>query len=156
MQSSPAEPNIAPPSAEPSAADTKTRLELEKLALEVSQLRAPWWRRPSFILAALPTMLATLTVAYGLANGYFQAAATKLENQRHNLEVEVKAFTEQKTKLQVDLEKLRLDLAQEQENAKMNLGAKRMSQMQQHVAEKRAKALEAELTSRGIPVPPSR
>jgi chromosome segregation ATPase len=51
--------------------------------------------------------LAVLTVIYGFANGYFQATATKLENQRHDLQVEknkleaeVKEFTARKEELE--------------------------------------------------------
>ena len=79
---------------------TKAMLEREKLRLEIEQLKQPWWRKPTYILAGLPTLLALVTLIYGFANGYFQAAAIKLENQRHDLEGEIKEFTQRKEELE--------------------------------------------------------
>ncbi len=75
---------------------SKEELERLKLELEIQKLKDPWWKNPAYILAALPTLLAILTLAYGFANGYFQATATKLENQKHDLQIE-------KDKLEADV-----------------------------------------------------
>jgi hypothetical protein len=49
----------APPAAATTAlSEKKLELDVRKLDLEISQLAAPWWRRPAFVLAALPTLLA--------------------------------------------------------------------------------------------------
>ena len=84
------------PQAEKDVAPTKEELERIKLELEIRKLKDPWWKNPAYILAALPTMLAVLSLIYGFANGYFQATATKLENQKHDLQLE-------KDKLEADL-----------------------------------------------------
>ena len=76
---------------------SKEMLEREKLALEIEQLKQPWWRKPTYILAALPTFLAVVSLIYGFANGYFQAAAIKLENQKRDVEVADKSITGGKT-----------------------------------------------------------
>jgi peptidoglycan hydrolase CwlO-like protein len=76
---------------------SKEELERLKLELEIRKLKDPWWKNPAYILAALPTMLAVLTLIYGFTNGYFQAMAVKLENQKHDLQVE-------KDKLQAEVE----------------------------------------------------
>jgi len=68
--------------------DTEKSLELKKLALEIADLERPWWKRPAYVLAFLPTMLAFGTLLVGAFTGYFQAEYTKLENQRHDLEVQ--------------------------------------------------------------------
>jgi hypothetical protein len=85
---------------------SKEELERLKLEIEIKKLKDPWWKNPAYILAALPTLLAVLTVAYGFANGYFQATATKLENQKHDLQIEkdkleadIKEFTEKRDNL---------------------------------------------------------
>jgi len=74
-------------------------LEREKLILEIQQLKGQWWKKPAYVLAALPTLLAVLSVVYGFANGYFQAAAVKLENQKHDLQVEIREFSKEREEL---------------------------------------------------------
>jgi septal ring factor EnvC (AmiA/AmiB activator) len=74
-------------------------LERKKLALEIADLERPWWKRPAYVLAALPTMLAFGTLLVGAFSGYFQAAYTKLENQRRDLEAQVKEFETKRDEL---------------------------------------------------------
>jgi hypothetical protein len=91
---------------EPDNADTasiREMLEREKLTLEIEQLKQPWWRKPPYILAALPTLLAIVSLIYAFANGYFQEVAIKLENQRHDLEREIKVFTKEKEELMAQI-----------------------------------------------------
>ena len=76
------------------------RLEISKLRLEILYLERPFWKRPSYILAALPTMLATLTLIYGIASGYFNASFIKLENQKHDLAEQIKEFDVRKSILE--------------------------------------------------------
>jgi hypothetical protein len=70
----------------------KASLELRKLSLEITDLERPWWKRPTYILAALPTLLALIALSVGFLNGYFSAQWTKFENQKHDLEAQVKEF----------------------------------------------------------------
>ena len=78
---------------------TKEELELKKLALEIKDLERSFWKRPTYILAALPTLLAVVTLSVGLFNGYFSASLTKLENQKHDLQVEVTNFEAKRDEL---------------------------------------------------------
>lgn len=78
----------------------KEELEREKLLLEIQKLKDPWWKNPAYILAGLPTMLAILTLIYGFTNGYFQATAIKLENQKHALQADINKFSELKGELE--------------------------------------------------------
>lgn len=78
----------------------KDALEFKKLALEIADLERSWWKRPAYVLAALPTMLAFGTLLVGVLSGYFQAAYTKLENQKHDLEAQVKDFGTRRDTLQ--------------------------------------------------------
>jgi hypothetical protein len=98
-------------------APQKEDLEREKLILEIQQLKNPWWKKPAYVLAALPTLLAVLSLIYGFANGYFQATATKLENQKHDLQV-------QKDKLEADIKEFstrRDELEQTNKELKMQV-----------------------------------
>jgi len=77
--------------------DEKHSLELRKLALQIADLERPWWKRPAYILAALPTLLAIVALSVAFFNGFFSAQLTKLENQRHDLEAQVTEFEEKKS-----------------------------------------------------------
>jgi cell division protein FtsB len=90
--------------------DPKTPLELKKLALEIAELERPWWKRPTYILAALPTLLAIFALTVGFINGYFSASLTKLDNQKHDLQAEIKQFEETRNTLVAQNEKLRQEV----------------------------------------------
>jgi stress-induced morphogen len=86
---------------------TKESLEQKKLLLEVAELERAWWKKPTYIAALFPTLLALTALIYGIANGYFQATSEriraeniKLENQKHDLQKEIDAFTLRKTVLE--------------------------------------------------------
>jgi hypothetical protein len=99
-------------SGEPSqqAEDLGKALALKKLSLEIAELERPWWKRPSYILAALPTLLALTALSVGFLNGYFSASLTKLDNQKHDLQAEIKQFEETRKTLVAQNEKLRQDV----------------------------------------------
>ncbi len=84
----------------------ETSLELKKLALEIAELERPWWKRPSFVLASLPAILATLTLLYGLTNGYFSTAFAKLENQKIALGNEIHDFEVKRDALHAENDRL--------------------------------------------------
>jgi septal ring factor EnvC (AmiA/AmiB activator) len=88
------------------AIDEKGSLELRKLALEIADLERSWWKRPAYILGALPTLLALGTVLVAVFSGYFQAAYIKLENQRHDIEAQVKEFEAKREDLHKQNDKL--------------------------------------------------
>ena len=101
MQSEPEPPSEAIP-----LEATKDELELKKLGLEIVELERPWWKRPAYILAALPTLLAVMALSVGFLNGFFSAQLTKLENQKHDLEAQVKLVGEERTALEAKTKKL--------------------------------------------------
>lgn len=72
--------------------DPKKALELKKLALEIAEMERPWWERPNYILAALPTLLAVIALSVGFINGYFSAQLTKLDNQKYDLQRQIREF----------------------------------------------------------------
>jgi len=99
------------PATEPEASpqSTKEDLDRRKVELEIKDLERPFWKRPVYILAALPTMLAVVTLSVGLFNGYFSASLTKLENQKHDVESQIKEFEAKRDKLNLENEQLKTE-----------------------------------------------
>jgi len=88
----------------------KDLLESRKLALEITEMERSWWKRPTYILAALPTLLAITALSVGFLNGFFSAQLTKLDNQKHDLQVDITRFEETRNALIKQNEKLRQDV----------------------------------------------
>ena len=59
----------------------------------------------------MPTVLAIVALSVGFLNGFFSAQLTKLENQRHDLETQVRAFEEKRDDLSREYEKAKMELA---------------------------------------------
>lgn len=94
--------------------DEKDSLQLRKLALEIAELERPWWKRPTYILAALPTLLAVVALTVGFLNGFFSAQLTKLENQRHDIESQIREFEGTRNTLVTQNQKLQNDISTKQ------------------------------------------
>ena len=77
-------------------------LERKKLALEIADMERAWWKRPAYLLAALPTLLAIAALSVGFLNGFFSAQLTKLDNQKHDLEAQVREFEVKRDALHVE------------------------------------------------------
>jgi hypothetical protein len=90
--------------------DEKDFLALRKLTLEIAEMERPWWKRPAYILAALPTLLAIVALSVAFLNGFFGAQLTKLDNQRHDLEAEIIRFEGTRNALLTQNEKLKEDI----------------------------------------------
>src|SRR6266404_1210224 len=93
-------------------------LERKKLALEIADMERAWWKRPTYILAALPTLLAVVALSVGFLNGFFSAQLTKLDNQKHDLEAQIREFQGTRNALTTENEKLRQEFASKQEKLK--------------------------------------
>jgi hypothetical protein len=96
----------------------KAELETKKLELEIKELERPFWERPAYILAALPTLLAAVTLTIGFINGYFSAQLTKLENQKHDIETQIKDFERTRSQLYSENERLQTELNKKQKTIK--------------------------------------
>lgn len=105
-------------------ANEKDSLELKKLALEIAEMERSWWKRPTYILAALPTLLAIVALVVGTLNGFFSAQLTKLENQKHDLEAQVKEFEVKRDALHLENENLTKKNADAMEWAKREIQAR--------------------------------
>ena len=89
--------------------DLGNTLALKKLALEIAEMERPWWKRPTYLLAALPTLLAVVALSVGFLNGFFSAQLTKLDNQKHDLEAEIMKFESTRDSLTSQNEQIRKD-----------------------------------------------
>jgi hypothetical protein len=63
----------------------KLGLDREKAELEVRDLKRPWYRKPQYVLAALPTTLALVGIIAGIYTGYFREKIGNLEEQKKEL-----------------------------------------------------------------------
>jgi len=107
-------------SEEVNLATDKDKLELAKLRLEISELERPFWKRPSYILSALPALLAIATLVYGVGSGYFNASFIKLENQKYSLEQQIKEFEARRSGIQNQIAELQSQKQElEQRTARM-------------------------------------
>lgn len=97
---------------------TKEELERKKIELEIKDLERPFWKRPTYILSALPTILAIIGLLYGFANGYFSATSAKLEAQKLKLETDISKFETTKKELNEENEKV----GKENENLRKEKG----------------------------------
>lgn len=63
---------------------SKESLELRKLQLEIEEMERPFWKRPTYILAGLPTLLIVVTLIVGFLNGFLRSHVASLiaENKR--------------------------------------------------------------------------
>jgi outer membrane murein-binding lipoprotein Lpp len=120
-------------------------LERKKLALEIADLERSWWKRPTYILAALPTLLAIIALSVGFLNGFFSAQLTKLDNQKHDLEAQVKEFEAKRDDLhkQYDTAKAELDKVNEQGKNTRQIAEEEM--MLDHRCEEQLQALQRRL-----------
>lgn len=117
-------------------------LQRKKLALEIAEMERRWWKRPTYILAALPTLLAVVALSVGFLNGFFSAQLTKLENQRHDLEAQIKEFETKRDALNVENKKLaeenksiKDELEGRTQEARERQAMAQMAMMQQHRCE---------------------
>lgn len=64
---------------------TEEELDVEKLKLEIAELKKPWWKKPSSVIALFLTVLVSILSVYGFAGGYFQVSFIKPANQTYDL-----------------------------------------------------------------------
>lgn len=69
-----------------------TRLSAQKLLLEIRELSAPWWHRPSYMAAVASILGATLGLFWAISSGYFDVSRKELELKRQILLAETGAI----------------------------------------------------------------
>src|SRR5687767_2687642 len=91
---------------------TTEDLEKEKLQLEIAELSRAWWKKPAYIGAALPTILALMTIVYGFVTGYFQSEFRRLQNDKAVLEREKATLVQENARLKTEISAIRDEKAQ--------------------------------------------
>ncbi len=79
-------------------------LEIEKLRLEIAQLKRPWWRRlllePS---TAIAIIAASGTIATGYITGFFDVQTQRAENARDKASLDLEKLNAGKTALHAEI-----------------------------------------------------
>ncbi len=60
-------------------------LSRQKARLEIQEMARPWWQRPAYVAALMPTLLALCGLSWGFLSGYFQRENQLLELKKQNL-----------------------------------------------------------------------
>jgi outer membrane murein-binding lipoprotein Lpp len=91
-------------SAEPDSLQnaSKEQLEIEKLHLEIAEIRR-WWRRPAYVQSVFSILIAfvaaTGTLVAGYVNGWFDVQRGRLEIQRAQVQTDVTNLQSGRTSL---------------------------------------------------------
>jgi hypothetical protein len=89
---------------------TKVDLEMKKLRLEIQDMERPFWKRPTYMLAALPTLLIIITLSVGFLNGFLQSHVTKLISENKELQTKRDELLTQYNTAEIKLDKIKQDL----------------------------------------------
>lgn len=81
-------------------------LERQKTSLEVQDLERRWYRKPQYLLAALPTGLAIIGILVGFYTGYFKDKIAGLQGDISKYEQEKKDLKQRNEKSQENLQHL--------------------------------------------------
>lgn len=79
--------------------DDRERLEVEKLQIEIQNLRKPWWKRAEFLSMGLTGIIAILSLFYAFSTGILDAKSERLELQKAKLEREITLFEQRRDTL---------------------------------------------------------
>ena len=90
----------------------KLRLEIEKLQDEIGSQRLPWWRKPVYIAAIFPTVLALVGATAAFVTGYVQTQYQLVQYQKEQLKTDREKYESEKEKLAINKTSLAGDLAQ--------------------------------------------
>src|SRR5450755_2978809 len=80
------------------ASDIKAQLDIEKLKLEISELRH-WYKRPAFIQSVLAFLITAIVALTGWVNGWFDVQRARLEVQRSEIRIDIEKLQAGKTDL---------------------------------------------------------
>src|SRR5712664_2343255 len=90
---------------------SQDELEKQKLALEVEQLREPWWKRPGYLAIVIPSLLALGAVIAGFSTRFFQNQYELIELKNERALREKDEIEQDKQKLNQDKENLKTSIA---------------------------------------------
>lgn len=92
-------------------AKTKAELEGEKILLEIEQLKEPWWKKPAYLSALLPTLLAFGTLMTAFLTGYFKNEYQLIDMKNESAKREQQLLKLEKDALNTDKDKIQASIA---------------------------------------------
>jgi len=90
-----------------------TSLEKLKVIAEIRQHELAWWKRPAYIGALIPGVVAAFTIYQLISTGYFQNQRTLLMIEAAHIQNKTKELETKKKDTEAELEKARADLQSE-------------------------------------------
>src|SRR5437867_11630713 len=91
---------------------SQDELEKQKVALEIEQLREPWWRRPGYLAIALPGLLAFATLIVGVSTGFFKNQYDLIQIKNEKAGLEQRLLEQDKQKLNQDKDTLKANIGE--------------------------------------------
>ena len=88
----------------------KSKLEEEKLKLEIKELERNWFKKPQYLQVLLPTTLAIFSLLYAITSGLFSSKQELLELNKKRLETDIVAFEKEKQSLIYTNEDLKIKI----------------------------------------------
>ena len=79
--------------------DEKELLELEKLELEIKNLKKVWWKQPSYASIILPAIFTLFSLIYAISSGFFDRRYERFKLEKETLRLEVLKFEEERNKV---------------------------------------------------------
>ena len=70
----------------------KNKLELEKLQVEIQNLKKPWWKKAEYLNLFMTGIIAAFTLIYALASGILDIKSERLQLEKKMLENDIFLF----------------------------------------------------------------
>jgi hypothetical protein len=86
---------------------SKDELELEKLRIEVEQLRNRWWSKPTYLALLVPICIAFFTFLGAVFSGYLSSERANMQAEIEQLRRERTSFAEHVSRLEEHLSRIR-------------------------------------------------
>lgn len=81
----------------------KLAIEHQKLSFELSELRKPWFRKPTSWFAVLPTVLGVSTLIYAVASGFFANQIKDAELRNKEVQLDNRVLSMRKDSLRAEI-----------------------------------------------------
>src|SRR5580658_7761473 len=87
-----------------SNAETKARLECEKLEAEINAMAKPFFQTSTFYTAITPVALAVVGLIFTWSSGWFDVQATRIANEKTLVEAQTENLKMEKSTLEAKAE----------------------------------------------------
>jgi hypothetical protein len=80
---------------------TLTNLKLEKIELEIKDLKRRWYTRPNYLIAFATLFASVITLIWTLSSGVFSKKYENLQFDKNELSYEIRKFSEKRDSIQI-------------------------------------------------------